>query len=243
MYLKHLDVEKKVMVKVSFSIFLLIMLIVLGAAEFNKEVQDMKLSVRKAVGLVAHVDTELLEGSIFNYLLSIGGSIAGLYILIVIITLLYEGKLSENLREARTMKKIKQLKNHFILCGAGRVGSNVARQLAAKKIPFVIIEMNEETVSEMKRLKYLAIEGNSLEKVYLTMASIEHAKGVICCLNSDGDNLLQIITAKDLNKNALIISSANREEVVDKFKMAGAHQVILPSVIGGKMIAEVALKG
>tara|TARA_Y100000031_G_C8225821_1_gene388255 strand:- start:838 stop:1569 length:732 start_codon:yes stop_codon:yes gene_type:complete len=243
MYLKRLNLERKVMSKVSFSIFLLIILIIMGAAEFNKETGDMKQSVRQAVGLVAHVDTELMEGSIFNYILSLGGSIAGLYILIVLITLLYDGKLRDDIREVRNMNKIKALKNHFIVCGAGRVGGNVVEQFAKKKVPFVVIDFNEERVSDMKRKKYPVIEGNSLEKDYLEMAGIVRAKGVICCLNSDGDNLLQIVTAKEMNPKLMIVSSANKEEVVDKFLTIGAHKVILPSVIGGKMIAEVAIKG
>lgn len=140
------------------------------------------------------------------------------------------------------MKNIKKLKDHYIICGGGRVGSNVAEDLQKSKKKFVVIDRDAEAVAAFKKNKMLAILGDSVDSEFLNQAGIDKAKTLISCLDSDGDNILQIIVAKKMNKKLKIISRASHIKFIDSLKSAGANDIIIPEIIGGQKMAQAAIK-
>jgi voltage-gated potassium channel len=113
--------------------------------------------------------------------------------------------------------------------------------MKAKK-PFVIIDKDMEKVESFKKRNMLAIADSSLEDDALQEAGIAKAKVMICCLDNDGDNILQTIVAKKLNPKVKVVSRASQEKFIQTMKSVGADDVIIPEVIGGQKIADIALK-
>lgn len=144
---------------------------------------------------------------------------------------------AENIAKRRMNNLIKKLRNHFIICGYGRVGKETVRELAKSEKDFVIIENDEERVKEAEEDNHLVIYGSATEEKVLREAGIEHAKGIAACTGSDADNVYITLSARFLNPEILIVARANSPEVVEKLYRAGANRVISPSIIGGKRIA------
>lgn len=122
-------------------------------------------------------------------------------------------------------KKIQKLTNHFIICGYGRVGRVVAKEMDRFKKPFVVIEENPETAQEAMNEGYLTIVGSATDEEILKKAKIKEAQGIALVMDSDADNLYALITAKDENKNILAVARANSEESVRKFLRLGAKTI------------------
>ncbi len=122
-------------------------------------------------------------------------------------------------------KKIAKLTGHFIICGFGRVGKIVARELEKAHKPFVIIDENQERVQEAIESGYLVIKGSATEEEVLKKANVAEAKGIALVMDSDADNLYALITAKDENKEILAVARANSEESIKKFIKLGAKTI------------------
>ncbi|MBI2565344.1 NAD-binding protein [Candidatus Woesearchaeota archaeon] len=142
-----------------------------------------------------------------------------------------EGHFHKYFSEVRLMDKIKKLKQHYILCGGGRVGVHVAMELNKKKIPFIIIEKDIHLIPNLKKKKFLVLHGDSLEEEILLEAGVEKAKALISVLSETEKNILVILTAKEINPNLKIYARAHGEHLVKKLKRAGADYVFLPEVI------------
>ncbi len=122
-------------------------------------------------------------------------------------------------------KKIQKLTNHFIICGYGRVGKVVAKEMERFKKPFVVIEENPEVAQEAMNEGYLTITGSATDEEILKKAKIKEAQGIALVMDSDADNLYALITAKDENKDILAVARANSEESVRKFIRLGAKTI------------------
>ncbi|WP_022670558.1 potassium channel protein [Hippea alviniae] len=122
-------------------------------------------------------------------------------------------------------KKIKKLENHFIICGYGRVGKVVAKEMERFKKPFVIIEEDSEKAHEAINEGYLTIIGSATEEEILKKARVDKAQGIALVMDSDADNLYTLITAKDENRNILAVARANSEDSVKKFIKLGAKTI------------------
>jgi voltage-gated potassium channel len=235
-----LELEKNIPRKVGVTLILLLILIGIGTWMFYIQSGDLKVAANKAITLVTHIEIPSGGSALWSFVLSALGAILVLYIIIVVVQLVYEGRLKKNVKEVRMMANIKKLKNHYIICGGGRVGRSLAEELHIRKLPYVIIEENVDVVEELKHDDFLVIEGNALESDYLKLAGIERAKVLITCLNDDGNNMLQTIMAKDLNPKIKVVARVDLKMHVDKFISAGASEVVMPEIIGGKKMALVA---
>jgi voltage-gated potassium channel len=133
--------------------------------------------------------------------------------------------------------KIQQLRHHVIICGFGRNGKESAQVLHDNKIPFVIIEEKLDLPSELNfRVDYL-VNGDATRDEVLMEAGIKNARAVISTLPVDPDNLFVVLTAKQLNPSIMVISRASQDSSVNKLKIAGANNVIMPDKIGGTHMA------
>ncbi len=129
-------------------------------------------------------------------------------------------------RRRRMGLKLKLLKNHYIVCGYGRMGKYICKDLEQAKVPFVVIEKNRDVLEELAESNYLHIVGDSTSDDALISAGIKHARGLLAVVSSDAENVFTTLTAKDLNPDIYVVSRCLEEESMSKLKKAGADRVI-----------------
>ncbi len=125
-----------------------------------------------------------------------------------------------------------RLKNHFIICGGGRIGERIAHILTERHLPALIIENDEQRAFELKKLGFKVLKENALEEKTFKLANIKKAKAVFACLGNDVDNFMVVLNAKEGNPNIKIITRCNTIKNVNKFKQLGASEVVLPEIVG-----------
>ena len=154
------------------------------------------------------------------------------------------GEINQYFKTRRLMKNIAELNNHVILCGYGRNGHQAAQILKAHKVPFIVIEKDEELIK--RKLKegedILHLEGDSTDDDLLRLAGVERARALITTLPVDAQNVFIVLSARSLNPNIQIISRASDAATVPKLKKAGANNVIMPDRIGGTHMATLVTK-
>ena len=153
-----------------------------------------------------------------------------------------EHQLSVKVWNKRMEHTIKNLEDHIIVCGLGRVGQQVYEQLIEENIPAVYIHDSEEEFLENLSQDSLRIIGNPLNEINLIEANIKHAKGLIAAMSSDSDNVFITIKAKALNDNIVVVSRAENVGSEDVLLRAGASKVINPSTIGGRELVSSVLR-
>jgi voltage-gated potassium channel len=180
-------------------------------------------------------------GRVFTTVLILSGVGAMLYVLGVGARVLIEGELREILGRRKLSKKIGKLKNHYIICGYGRMGKITCREMMQNKAPFLIIEGTPEVVSTMDK-DILVLQGDATQDSVLKDAGIERALGLISVLSTDADNLYVVLSARGLNPKLTIVARASEEGAERKLIRAGADKVISPYHLGGLRIAHTILK-
>jgi voltage-gated potassium channel len=167
--------------------------------------------------------------------------------LVVVVYLLkwfaeYMMGLGENVRKHKMQLKIGRLKEHYIVCGFGRVGSQIAKELSNDEAQFVVLDRDQARIDEAVSAGYLAICADSTIEKSLLDAGLTRAAGLIASLGDDSANLLVTLAARALNPDLYIVARANRAENDVKLKRAGADRVALPYRIGGYHMAAMALR-
>ncbi len=142
----------------------------------------------------------------------------------------------------RMQERIDRLTVHFLICGFGRVGQQVATEFARHKVPFVVVDKNPEALEICKEKGYLYVEGDASRDEVLMRAGVKRARGLIACADSDEVNVYVILSARELNPDLYIVSRANYYESEAKLRRAGANRVISPYAIGGRRMAMMAIK-
>ncbi|MFH0887853.1 MAG: potassium channel protein [Planctomycetota bacterium] len=150
-----------------------------------------------------------------------------------------EIELTGFLRRRKMSKEIKNLSNHYIVCGAGETGIHIIQELAKTLKSFVVIERNQERLEKLIETipQLIYINGDATEDEVLLSAGVEKAAGVIAALPSDKDNLYITVMTRQYNKNIRIVTLGIEDKAINKFKTAGADSVVSPSIIGGLRIA------
>ena len=144
-------------------------------------------------------------------------------------------------RNQKMENKIKKMKDHYIICGYGRMGAVIAKELSEKNIPFVIIEINEEKTSLMDNLGYKFIKQDATLDETLINANIGYAKGIVVTLSTDQENLFVTMSARNLNQTAYVVGRCAKQDTGKKLKRAGANKVVNPYITGGHKMAELLL--
>lgn len=181
-------------------------------------------------------------GRIFSIFLIIGGVGGALYAITGIVQYIVEGNIGTTWERRRMKNKIAQLKGHFILCGFGRVGEEIARTFKAEEVPFVIIDNEPECIARIDEAGYLHLQGDATKDEVLKEAGIERARGLVAAVGSDTDNTYITLSARGLCPDLFIEARASSEEARTKLKRAGADRIVFPHGIGGRRMAMLALR-
>lgn len=139
-----------------------------------------------------------------------------------------EGHFRKYFMEARKMGSIRKLKNHYVICGGGRVGTHIADLLAKQKKQFVLVEQKDEHVANARRRGFHIIDGDAIDESSLKEAGIERARAIISVLPETEKNVLVVLTAKELNPKIEVYARSNKEEYIKKLRKAGADYIFMP---------------
>lgn len=182
------------------------------------------------------------DSKIFSIFIIFGGiSIVG-YAFTYIVSIFVEGILNQAWKVKRMNSKIENLKNHYIICGAGETGQSVIKSFKESGQPFVVIDKDEEMYEELLNEDILVIEGDATHEDILEKAKINLAKGLISSLGTDADNLFTVLTARQMNEDLYIVSRAIEGKSNQKLKKAGANNTVSPNEIGGNRMAALVTK-
>ncbi len=184
---------------------------------------------------------DTIGGEITWVLLIVLGVGTLLYALVTLVELLVSGRLRTLLDERREQRAIDSLTDHVIICGFGRVGRQVARDLRAAGERYVVIDARPEHAEDARHVGVRFIEGSASDDEALEDAGIERARAVIACVDSDAENVFIVLSARQLNAGIAIIARASNAGAGPKLLRAGATRVISPYRTSGTEMARAAL--
>jgi voltage-gated potassium channel len=201
----------------------------------------MTLTILATVG-VGEIHPLSEKSRLFTMFLIIMGVIVIGYIVNRFTEALIQGYFQEGIRRRQEKRMIETLENHYIVCGFGRTGRQVAIEFQAEGIPFILIDSDPNLIEEAKGLDYIVIQGDATLDESLLRAKIERAVCLVAALTSDAENLYTVLSAKTLNPKIRAIARASTEEAVQKLQRAGADAVVSPYITGGRRLAAAALR-
>jgi voltage-gated potassium channel len=165
------------------------------------------------------------------------------YLLVTVSELFVAGELTGFMETRRMQRKIAELRDHYLICGFGRVGRQVARDLYEAHMSFVVVDNNPDTIELLEETDYLYLEGRGSDDEVMQEAGIERAKGVIACVDSDAENIFITLTARGMRPDVEIVARASEEKSEQKLLRAGADDIVSPYKASGHAMARLALAG
>ena len=182
------------------------------------------------------------HGRIFTIVLILVWAGIGFYALSSIIQPIIEGEIRKVLGRKKLEKEIRNLKDHYIVCGFGRMGSYISRELRNASVSYIIIEKDEHLREKLERENYLYLYGNASEDEVLIEAGVKKARGLVAVVASDADNVYITLTARQLNPNLFILARSTNESSERKLQQAGANKVISPYQMGAVRMVQAILR-
>jgi voltage-gated potassium channel len=181
-------------------------------------------------------------GRILTMIIISGGIMIAAYTIGTLVRILIEGEIKKTFGRRKVEKKISELKDHYIICGYGRIGSLICQELREYNVDFVVIENHASSIERMEADKVLFLTLDATVDGTLIDAGIMKAKGIVTAVGSDSDNVFITLTAKGLRPDISILARASDEKNEIKLKRAGATRVVSPYLIGGKRMAQVLIR-
>ena len=167
---------------------------------------------------------------------------AALYTFTLLATVVVEGGLPKRLQRRRLERMLETIKDHFIICGYGRIGSIVAHQFLRQNIPFVVIERSTERLQQAMADGVLGVEADASREDVLKRVGIDRARGLIAAVGTDAENVYAVLSARVMRPDLFIVGRAETDDATMKLKRAGADRVLSPYQIGGVQMAQTALR-
>ncbi|MEE9431807.1 MAG: potassium channel protein [Melioribacteraceae bacterium] len=149
---------------------------------------------------------------------------------------------SQILRRRKMSKNLERISNHYVVCGFGRMGSQIAEHLLENNLSFVVIENEPNNVTKLNELGYLYVDGDATDDDALIKSGVERAKGLVAVLSTDAENVFTTLSARELNKKIFIVARAIDEGTGGKLKKAGADRVVKPYELGGNRMVQLLLR-
>ncbi|MEM9071321.1 MAG: potassium channel protein [Myxococcota bacterium] len=247
------DPRRSVYARLLSSAFFLVCIVILGATAYYQlgdgrwsffDCVYMTVITLSTVGFGETLQgmNDVPEARAVTLILIVIGSGTLLYFLSNLTALVVEGDLQGILRARRMQRRIDQLEQHIVVCGAGNTGEHVIGELIDAGVSFVVIDQNEERVrvlGEDLGSEILHVIGDATDDHSLERAGVERARGVIAALTTDKDNLFVTISVKHLNPRARIVAKSIDGSTNPKLRRAGAHAIVSPNYIGGlRLVSE-----
>jgi voltage-gated potassium channel len=181
-------------------------------------------------------------GRAYNMGLILAGMGVMLYVVSSLARVVVEGEIRQALGRRKLAKGVKKLENHYVICGFGRIGEIIARQLKERNVPFVVVENNAENVTRLEESGYYYVAGDATREEVLQEAGIERARGLVAVVHTDANNVYIVLTARSLNPKLYIVARGEEAGVEPKLKRAGADRVESPYEMGGRKMAHSILR-
>jgi len=181
-------------------------------------------------------------GQIFTVFVLVAGVGAALYTFTLLATVVVEGGLPKRLQRRRHTHMLDTIRDHFIICGYGRIGSIVARQFRRQRIPYVVVERDPERAQAATDDGGLSVEADASGEDVLKRVGLDRARGLIAVVGTDAENVYAVLSARVMRPDLFIVSRAETDDATQKLKRAGADRVISPYQIGGMQIAQTAVR-
>lgn len=183
------------------------------------------------------------QGRVFTIFFMLLGGGTVLYALTALAQAVIQSEIIEALGINQKMREMDKLKDHYIVCGAGRVGRRIIRNLQKQNLPFVILERDERRTAEFEDDENTHIlNADATLEENLVQAGVKRAKGLASCLADDAANVYVVLTARDMNQDLHIVARAVEEQAESKLIRAGANRVVAPTIIGSQSMARALLK-
>ncbi len=232
-----------------FVVFLVVLMILIGALGFRTfegfSWLDSFYTSVQTVTTVGYGDLTPVTaaGRAFAIVLMISGAGTVLYALSVLAQAVVQSEMVEAFNRRRRIKEMDKLEGHYIVCGAGRVGRRIIRNLQQQGLQHVIIESSESRMGEIDTspLSFLSI-GDATSEAQLIQAGVKRARGLASCLPDDAANVYVVLTARGLNPDLHIVARAVEEQAEPTLIRAGASRVVAPTIIGSQSMARALLK-
>lgn len=233
------------MKKILTSIIILLLILIYGTSGYMF-IEDTSLTDALYMTVISITTVGFSEvmplspaGKYFTMILVFGGVGLFLFIVSLITQAMVEGGLQTYLGRRHMEKKLAVLKDHYIVCGFGRIGKVISKILHENKRTFVIIENNPEEISAIEELGYLVLRGDSTSDDILKKSNIYDAKALIAVTSSDADNVYVILSARVLKPDIYILArSSGKKGAETKLLRAGANKVFSPYEIGARRMAQ-----
>ena len=234
--------------QLQLSVLVLLLLVSLGTAGYMSiegwRFLDAFYMTVITLGTVGFMEVHHLSdaGRIFTILLIVFGvSVLG-YTVGKLAQIMFEGQFQRFIGRKKLEKSIDALRDHYIICGYGRIGSLICREFAAKPLPFVVVEDKPDVLERLEEENVLFLRGNATEDETLLKAGIKRAKGLVSVVTSDTENVYITLTARGLNPDLYILARSGEAGSDIKLKRAGANKVVSPYQIGGSRMAQAILR-
>lgn len=164
------------------------------------------------------------------------------YTIGTLLRMLIEGEVQKTYERRRLEKKIAALRDHYIVCGFGRIGGWICQELHTQKKNFVVIDNDPEVIKNLEKSGYLYLPMDASSDEALTNAGIKYARALVTAVSSDADNVYITLTARGVRPDIFIVARSSSETSETKLRRAGATKVVSPYYIGGKRMAQVLLR-
>ena len=181
-------------------------------------------------------------GQVWTVLLLFSGVGAALYVFTLLAAVVVEGGLPKRLQKRRQARMISTIKDHFIVCGYGRIGSIVAAQLKHQNVPFVVVERDPARLQAAMMDGMLAVQADASHEDVLKRVGIDTARGLIAAVGTDAENVYTVLSARVLRPDLFIVGRAEGDDATRKLMRAGANRVVSPYQIGAVQMAQTAIR-
>lgn len=176
-------------------------------------------------------------GKVFTICLIMGGAGVVAYAVKTSVEVVLDESTRQYFRHRTTLRKVANMKDHYIVCGFGRVGRSVCEELASEGQPFVLVDLDPNVIQDAIERGFTAVQADATEEQSLSIAGIANAKGLMSCVKSDSDNLMVIMTARGMVEGLKISARVSEERNLKKFRRAGADNIYSPFSLVGRRIA------
>jgi voltage-gated potassium channel len=180
-------------------------------------------------------------GQAYTMALVLAGMGLLLYVVTTLARVVVEGEIKEALGRRKLIKQIKRLKDHYLICGFGRIGEIIAHELQARGLPLVVVENNPDNLPRLEAAGHHYVVGDATREEALLEAGIKRAKGLVASVHSDASNVYIVLTARSLNPQLHIVARAEDRAAEQKLLRAGADKVESPYYMGGQKMAHTIL--